>query len=150
MESNKKAFEKYFTAIVKDMAQENSKVPVDKFRAEGSEIEGQLFAPDWFKYMIYGRGPGKQPPPDRMLSWVEKNPDVLESAKRTFKYITEKGLAFLIGRKIGRDGTDIWTGKRKGLGFIESMENHMPDLLNDLTRNEMVKIQTSLHNAITK
>lgn len=148
--SNKEAFGEYFKAVVEDMAKENAKVPVSSFRAETSEEGAQLFAPHWFRYMIYGRGPGKFPPPDRMLRWVEKNPDIFEAAKSRFKYITEKGLAYIIGRKIANEGTDVWQGKRKGVPFLEAMENNMPDLLKALVTNEAVKIQTSLHNAIKK
>lgn len=146
--TNKEAFEQYFNSIVKDMASENPKVPVSKFRVEAKESEASLFAPDWFQYMIFGRGPGKQPPPDRMLSFVQKNPEILAEAKSNFKYITEKGLAFLIGRKIGREGTDIYQGKRKGVGLLEAMEKNMPELLKQLATNEAVKIQTALVRAI--
>jgi len=146
--TNKEAFQEYFVKVVAQMKQANSKVPVQDFRVEANEHDAQLWAPDWFRYMIFGRGPGKQPPPDKMLKWVQDNPDLLAEAKQTYKYITEKGLAFLIGRKIGREGTDIWQGKREGVPFIEAMERNMPDLLKDLVKSEAVKIQTSLHNAI--
>lgn len=146
--SNKEAFEKYFKSVVGQMYAENQKVPVDGFRNEANEYDAQLWAPDWFQYMIFGRGPGKQPPPERMLSWVERNPDVLAQARQTFKYITEKGLAYIIGRKIGQSGTAIYRGEKKGVGFIEAMEANMPTLLEGLVRNEAIKIQTSLHKAI--
>lgn len=146
--NNKEAFEQYFKGIVSDMARENPKVPVSQFRAEANESGASLFAPTWFQYMIFGRGPGKQPPPDRMLSFVEKNPQILAEAKSTYKYITEKGLAFLIGRKIGREGTDIYQGKRKGVGLLDAMEKNMPELLKSLATNEAVKIHTSLVRAL--
>lgn len=148
--TNKEAFQTYFKNIVRDMARENEKVPVSAFHAEANEYEAQLFAPDWFRYMIYGRGPGKFPPPDKIKRWVERNPDILAKAKETFKNITSAGLAFLIGRKISREGTDVWQGKRKGVPFIEAMEQNMPELLKALVRNEAVKIQTSLHVALKK
>ena len=136
------AIKTYLENIIKDLAAENAKVPVSQMRVEANEIEGNLFAPDWIQYMIYGRGPGKQPPPDRMLSWVQKNPELLNSD------ISEKSLAFLIGRKIGREGTDIFQGKRKGLDLLGVMEKNLPDLLKDLAEEEKIKIQTSLSKAI--
>lgn len=148
METNKEAFQKYFKQVVADMARANSKVPVSSFRAEANEYEAQLFAPDWFQYMIFGRGPGKQPPPDKLKGWVERNPDLLESARTRFKYITAQGLAFIIGRKIAREGTDVWQGKRKGVPFLEAMETNMGQLLKEIAKNEAIKIQTSLHKAI--
>ena len=132
----------YLENIIKDLAAENAKVPVSQMRVEANEIEGNLFAPDWIQYMIYGRGPGKQPPPDRMLSWVQKNPELLNSD------ISEKSLAFLIGRKIGREGTDIFQGKRKGLDLLGVMEKNLPALLQDLGEEEKLKIQTSLSKVI--
>ena len=132
----------YLENIIKDLAAENAKVPVSQMRVEANNIEGNLFAPDWIQYMIYGRGPGKQPPPDRMLSWVRSNPEFLNSD------ISEKSLAFLIGRKIGREGTDIFQGKRKGLDLLGVMEKNLPKLLEDIGEEEKLKIQTSLSKAI--
>jgi len=148
MATNKEAFEKYFKAVVSDMARENSKVPVNAFRPDAKEKEAQLYAPGWFQYMIFGRGPGKQPPPDKLKGWVERNPDVLEAARTRFKYITAQGLAYIIGRKIAREGTDVWQGKRKGVPFLEAMETNMGQLLKEIAKNEAIKIQTSLHKAI--
>lgn len=148
MESNKEAIQKYFDSVIADMASDNAKVPVDKFRSDVTNIDGKLYAPDWFQYMIFGRGPGKFPPPDAMLKSVQNNPDWLESAKRVYKYIKEQGLAYLIGRKIAREGTDVYLGKRKGVDFIGAMEKNMPELLKTITFNEIAAIQTSLHNAI--
>ena len=133
----------YLENIIKDLAAENAKVPVSQMRVEANNIEGNLFAPDWIQYMIYGRGPGKQPPPDRMLSWVQKNPELLSGSD-----ISEKSLAFLIGRKIGREGTDIFQGKRKGLDLLGVMEKNLPKLLEDIGEEEKLKIQTSLSKAI--
>jgi len=97
----------------------------------------------YLRFMMYGRGPGKQPPPDRMLAWVKKNPELLSGSD-----ISEKSLAFLIGRKIGREGTDIYQGKRKGLDLLGVMEKNLPELLKDIGEEEKLKIQTSLSKAI--
>ncbi len=133
----------YLENVVKDLSGQNEKVPVSKFRIEATQIEGKLYGPDWFQYMIYGRGPGKQPPPDRMLSWVQNNPQLFSGSD-----ISEKSLAFLIGRKIGREGTDIFQGKKKGVDLLGAMERAMPELLKDLGEEEKVKIQTSFSKAI--
>jgi len=138
----KEAIETYLNNIVKDLAGQNEKVPVSKFRVEATQIEGNLHAPDWFQYMIYGRGPGKQPPPDRMLAWVQSNPQLFSVD------ISEKSMAFLIGRKIGREGTDIFQGKRKGVDLLGPMEKNMPELLKGIAETETLKIQTSLSKKI--
>lgn len=150
MLSTQEIIKKYFEDVIADLAKQNEKVPADKFRIETTNEGGELYAPDWFKYMIYGRGPGKQPPPDAMLKAVRNNPQWLADARQTYRNINEKSLAYLIGRKIGREGTDIYSGKRKGLDFLGAMEENTPDFLKALLQNEILKIQTSLHNAINQ
>ncbi|MEY4931162.1 MAG: hypothetical protein RI909_1886 [Bacteroidota bacterium] len=144
----KESIVKYLQNVVDDMASQNQKVPVNAMRIEATNIEGNLFAPDWFQYMIYGRGPGKQPPPDRMLAWVKGNPAIYASAKQNIKYLSESGFAFLVGRKIGRDGTDIWQGKRKGIDILGAIDRHLPELKDTLVKEEKERIQTSLVKAI--
>jgi len=149
---SKEAIEKYFNSIVSDMASQNAKVPVSKFRSETTQIEGKLYAPDWFQYMITGRGPGKRPPykePDNVIEkWLKKNPHVLVKLKEYFANITEKGAAYIIGRKIGREGTQVWSGEKKGVDILGPMEKYMPELLQTLVKNEAVKIATSLSKEI--
>ena len=140
----------YFDAIVKDMGSQNQKVPVDKFRIVATDKGGQLFAPDWFKYMITGRGPGKMPPLDRIADWVDKyiGTPVRENKDGTFSVLASTSLAYAIGVKIAREGTDVWQGKKKGVDLLGAMEKNMPDLLADLLASELLKIQTSLHQKI--
>ncbi len=76
----------------------NQKFPVSSLEHTESNEGGQLVGADYIKYLIFGRSPGKFPPPDKMLDFVESNPQIYASAKQQFKYITEKGLAFLIGK----------------------------------------------------
>ncbi len=142
----KEAIEKFLNAVRDDMASQNAKVP--EMRVEATQLEGKLFAPDWFQYMIYGRGPGKQPPPDKILAWVNRNPSLLADARNKWKYITESGLAFLIGRKIGQSGTRIWRGEAKGVDFLGAIERNLPELRQELIDQEKEKIQTSLSKAI--
>lgn len=66
---------------------------------------------DYWKYVEYGRGPGKMPPIEAIEgcqlsiieSWVRVKPIVPDS--RTGKVPNTKQLAYLIARKIGREGT---------------------------------------------
>ena len=142
----------FLKSVVEDMGNQNPKVPVSAMRIEATNIEGNLFAPDWFQYMIYGRGPGKRPPfekpNDVIAKWIGRNPQVLASAKVRWPYITESGLAFLIGRKIGNEGTRIWRGEAKGVDILGAMERHLPELRSKLVDEEKDRIQTSLSKAI--
>jgi hypothetical protein len=142
----------FFTRVIEglgqDAANKGQKFPIDKLRFEADEISAAMYGPDYVEYLFYGRGPGKFPPPDKMTAWVEANPDVLDQAKKVFKYITSQQLGYLIGRKIAREGTDIFTGKKPGIDLLGVMDKNMPELLKDLARNEAVKIATELKSAI--
>lgn len=133
-------------AIKADAAAKGQSIP--ELRVEMYEEGGRVISQDYFKYLVLGRGPGKAPPHDKMLDFVKKKPDMLANAKRRFKYITEKGLAYVIGQKIAREGTDIFKGKRPGVDFLGSMEKNMPDLLKTLARNEAVNILTTFKQGV--
>src|SRR5687767_4831819 len=114
----KEFFLKVVDGLAKDAAAKGQKAPINALRYEVDSISGILYAPDYFKYLLYGRGPGKAPPPERMTAWVESNPDLLARAKEVYKYITSQQLGYLIGRKIAKEGTDIFTGKKPGIDLL--------------------------------
>lgn len=73
------------------------------------EIDGNYYniifhAPDYFKWVENGRGPGKNPPIKAIEDWITiKHITPYPTAKG--KLPTKKQLVFLISRAIGRDGT---------------------------------------------
>jgi hypothetical protein len=152
MQSNTDSLNEFFIRTIEglkqDAASKSQKIPVSSFRYDSDAITGQLFSADYFKYLIYGRGAGKGPPPENILIWVQNNPDTLARAKQVYKYITEKGLAYLIGRKIAKQGTDIHLGKKPGIDLLGVMEKNMPELLKDLAKNEATKIATELRTKV--
>lgn len=134
--------------LKEDAESKNQKIPVSSFRNEVTMESGDMYAADYMKYLIYGRPPGNQPPVDAMLKFVESNPEILPKAQIRFPYLTEDGLAFLIGRKIGRDGSDIWQGKKEGIDLLGVMDREKPLFLEQLLQAETVEIATTLRNAI--
>ena len=58
---------------------------------------------DYWKYVEYGRNPGKFPPTSKILDWIMIKP-VIPRPDRNGKLPTPKQLAFLIGRKIANEG----------------------------------------------
>lgn len=58
---------------------------------------------DYWKYVEYGRRPGKFPPINKILNWIKVKP-VIPRPMNGLKPPTEPQLAFLISRKIARDG----------------------------------------------
>lgn len=76
----------------------NTRVSVD-----GSVFEIELQLEDYYYYVENGRGPGKFPPPDKILEWIRVKP-ILPTPDINGKLPTENQLAFLIGRKIANEG----------------------------------------------
>ena len=94
----------------------------------------RLVIPSFFKYLIHGRGPGKQPPPSKMLSWVRSNPNILVQAKLRYKYIKEKGLAYIVGRSIAAHGTLIYQGKKPGLDLDSIVAASLKELYKQIPK----------------
>lgn len=67
-----------------------------------SKLSGSISLADYWKYVEYGRKPGKFPPPNKILDWIKIKP-ILPRPINGIKP-TEKQLAFLIGRKISKYG----------------------------------------------
>ena len=67
------------------------------------EITGEFSLASYWKYVEYGRRPGKFPPLQNILDWVKIKP-VIPRPVNGLKAPSEKQLAFLISRKIAKDG----------------------------------------------
>lgn len=67
-------------------------------------IEVSLKLEDYYKYIEYGRQPGKFPPPDKIKEWIMVKP-ILPTPYRG-KLPTPDQLAYLIGRKIALEGIE--------------------------------------------
>ena len=73
-----------------------------------TEYNGYMFTlyfnlPDYWQYAEYGRRPGKFPPPDAILKWIQFKR--LVPTSRGGKVPTTKQLVYLISRKIALEGT---------------------------------------------
>lgn len=141
-------FNRVIEGLKTDASNKNQKIPVSSLRSEVTDNSGNLFAADYFKYLIYGRPAGKAPPVSAMLDYVDANPDRLEDARKKYKYLTRDGLAYLIGQKIAKQGTDIYEGKREGIDLLGVIDKEMPELMQTLAKNEVVKIVQALNSAI--
>ena len=60
-----------------------------------------LLTPSHIQFARYGRGPGKKPPLDPILSWVNAKGIQFEGS-------TKRGTAFAIQASIGKNGTKNW------------------------------------------
>lgn len=107
--------------IKSDLIQDQAAKGLIASGASSSSLEvtkdGELLGAESFYYQIYGRAPGKFPPIQNILDWIE--------AKRIQTDISKKSLAFLIARKIAKEGTRIYRGEAPGLDFDKITDNNM-------------------------
>ena len=76
------------------------------------DVSGHIFevtfnAPEYWKYANYGRPPGKMPPVSAIEEWITRRRIVPESNNGRSRNSTPNvtSLAYVIARKIGREGT---------------------------------------------
>ena len=69
----------------------------------GTKMVVSLNLEHYWRYVEYGRRPGKMPPIDNIEEWIRVKPVVPNALNG--KVPTSRQLAFMIARKIGREGT---------------------------------------------
>ena len=74
-----------------------------KIKVDGKYILVILNLEEYYRWVELGRKPGKYPPPDAIKRWIQIKP-ILPRPNSNGKIPTENQLAFLIGRKIYREG----------------------------------------------
>lgn len=93
------------------------------------EIWVELHLEDYWKYLEYGTPP-HWPPVDAIKEWIKIKP-VLPRPDKNGKLPTQEQLAYLIGRKISRDGTQPYM-----------MYNQTLDALNNWISNKIEEAVT--------
>lgn len=68
----------------------------------GNRLVVTLNLEHYWKYVEYGRRPGKMPPIDNIEEWIRVKPVIPDASNG--KVPTSRQLAYLIARKIGREG----------------------------------------------
>jgi hypothetical protein len=71
----------------------------DKAMVVGLRLE------EYWKFVEYGRKPGKFPPPSAILKWIEVKP-IIPRPDANGRIPSPRSLAYLIGRKIKNEGID--------------------------------------------
>lgn len=106
---------------------------------DGNNFIIEINLNEYWKWIENGRAPGKQPPIEAMVKLAKKvvpRPYILPSGKQTIP--SEKQLAFLIGRKIGRDGV-------KPRPYLkESIDEIKGELFKDITDEIVTKIRQEI------
>lgn len=110
-------------------------------KVAAQEDEGELSGADYYYYLVNGRRPGKQPPPESILAWMQ-------SKGIHGDYISDKSLAYLIGRKIGQLGTDIYLHKRPGLSLAEIIETNNKEFADNLRVTYLTEIKNTFSESL--
>jgi hypothetical protein len=144
MATRKEAIQAFMTkvkaAYIEDLRRKDlnaSGGSAESLRDVAEETYGQLLGKRSIGALIEGRRPGKQPPLEAIIQWLKD--------KKTFKIETEKGpslrsLAFLIARKIGKTGTDIYQRKRPALKIDDLIVMAKADLGKAILQIEKDKV----------
>lgn len=75
-----------------------------KVKVSGTTLSVVLNVADYYRWVEEGRKPGKFPPIAKIEQWIKDKPVIPREING--KLPTEKQLAFLISRKIARDGIE--------------------------------------------
>lgn len=86
---------------------------------------------EYWKYVEEGRKPGKRPPMDSLINWVNVKP-VIPRPDENGRIPSPQQLAFLIGRKIGEEGTEgTHDLERANKDTLESFRQKIIDALTE-------------------
>lgn len=108
----------------------------DSLRIEVKEtlnkVNGKSIGVDYLEVLNTGRGPGKFPPPNKIEAWTETKPVEIDP--------------FLVGRKIAREGTEIFKDKSKGI----ELDKLTAQAAKELTKKIAVGIAFDLQQKLNK
>lgn len=95
----------------------------------GTTLSVSFILEDYWKYVEYGRRPGKRPPIDAIEQWIKVKPIIPDPING--KIPSTKQLAFLISRKIGMEGTKAQRPLESAV-YSDSMEMLIAQLKNEI------------------
>lgn len=94
--------------------------------SQSLEVDGnKLLGANYIYYLDQGRRPGKFPPIRSIQDWI-LNKLGLDA------YGKDKGIAYLVGRKISNEGTDIFKNRAKGIQLDELVDDMLNELYKEL------------------
>lgn len=109
------------------------------------EFSVELHFEDYFKYVSEGRKPGKQPPLNKILEWIKVKP-ILPRPDSNGKLPTEKQLAYLIARKIGREG---YEGTKNYEQTMDVLNKEYLPKLQDALEKDFVIYSLDIFNSLS-
>lgn len=112
-------------------------------RDESTEDSFTLYGNRSFKFIEVGRGKGKYPPINNIYEWlVAKNiqPDG----------ISQRSLAYLIARKIGREGSKLYRENNVRDIYTQAIDTHLKELFQEVTIASKAAITNDLARYFSK
>lgn len=112
-----------------------------QFEIEFSGSHVRLLGVSYLEYLVYGRGPGKFPPVDRILDYVRRN-----NISITFNGVNlnEQQTAYLIGKGISEQGTRIYRGEVSGVPLAEILEQGLTVIMERIADQAIKQVTTAL------
>ena len=104
---------------------------------KNNKYEADISIASYWKYVEYGRRPGRFPPINKILDWIKIKP-VIPRPMNGLKPPTEPQLAFLIARKIARDGI------KAGNQFKEALDLTWAKHYNDISNAISLDLQNEI------
>lgn len=101
---------------------------------------------DYWTYVEHGRGPGKFPPPPAIRNWIEIKP-VNPYPMANGKTPSVEQLAFLIGRKISREGTQPQPFFEPAKDIIASWDQRIDEAIAQDVENFIIEKAEELLNS---
>lgn len=118
-------YRKFLEEVTKDNTKHYELSKSIKFNLQVNDtlFEIEFQAASYWYFANYGRGPGKFPPMDRIEDWIRRR-KITPYPTKSGKLPTRKQLAYLISRKIAKEGF-------KGSGFLEKSLKEQQDYWED-------------------
>lgn len=138
-----KAFNRIKTEGASDLSSKNISKGDLGMEVQSQPGETKLMGSHYWYYLVCGRKPGKQPPMEAIQEWIRKKGISREG-------ISERSLAFLIARKIGRFGTDIYMGKRPAWSLPIIIERNMTKAQDEMDAEITKQVDAAVMKSIDK
>ena len=135
----------FMNAVASETIKQQKELGIRSSGASAQSLRVQVFSPNevglfgsaYFLQQSLGRRPGRFPPIASIVEWIKQKPIRLQG-------ITAESLAFIIARKIAREGTDIFEGKRKGLNIREIFAKLLTQTVTALTKEKVFQIRSEI------
>lgn len=123
-EDNFEKFNKDIADSIRNKGISDSGEAINSLRISTTKNSVASFGIDYIYYLDKGRRPGKFPPPQNIVDWINSKLGISDEKETN-------SLAYLVGRKISLEGTEIFKDRSKGIQLDEKTEKLQKQLKDD-------------------